>query len=119
MTAVWIDGQEGDDAQICVVFEDFPPVIARKTIGRATEVQAKFNALIQALSVLTTERAKHVVVFSDNEYIVNTMTNGWTVNENYPSHVVLHKRAMKLKNKIEKFNMKLIPTEQLKKQMTA
>jgi ribonuclease HI len=85
-----------------------------KKIGKATEVQAKFNALIQALSVLTTERAEQAVVFSDNEYIVRIMTDGWKVNDNYPSHVELHKRAVKLKNQIKDFKMKLIPERQLK-----
>ena len=114
MTIVLIDAKPGDDAEICVKFDK---VKTTKKIGKATEVQAKYNALIQALSMLATERASSVTVYLDNEYIVKTMNEECKINGKYPSHKLLNERAIKLKKKIKNFKIKLISTKQLKKQL--
>jgi ribonuclease HI len=113
MVQIWIDAEPGDNAEICVVFQGAPPI--KKQIGKATAVQAKYTAIIQALSLLTTEREKKAKIFTDDKYIADTMSNGTRVNGKYPSHVRLARKAISLKKKIQDFEVILVPTEKLRK----
>ena len=117
MNNIWIDAKEGDNAHICVVFVNGIPF--KKRIGKATRVQAKFTALIEALNMLQQDGRTKAIIYTDERYIVRQMTMPVSVNKNIPSHVNLRNRAMSLYKNMRNCRIMFLPTTEIKKHTSA
>jgi len=87
-------GANGDGVGLGVVVRDERGRVLeawRRRIGRQTNNEAEYQALIWALELLGGKRLREVHVFSDSEVMVNQMRGQFAVNS--PALKRLHRRA--------------------------
>ena len=78
-------------------------------IGEATNNQAEYHALIQALQTARQMGCTHVVVRGDSQLVVKQVQGEWSVNDS-ELHT-LWKRVIELVEEFESFDIQHIPRE--------
>jgi len=82
-------------------------------IGEATNNQAEYHALIQALQTARQMGCTDVVVRGDSQLVVKQVRGEWSVNDS-KLHILLE-RATELVEEFESFDIQHIPREENKK----
>ena len=78
-------------------------------IAEATNNQAEYHALIQALQTTRQMGCTHVVVRGDSKLVVKQVQGEWKVND--PELRTLWKRATELAEEFEEFTIQHVPRE--------
>jgi len=114
-TKVWIYAEGGSNARTCVLLQGNLPLWSE--IGRATETQAKYKALIQALDLLSKEKTKRIIIYTDCRYLIGQLSKKWSVNPSTYSHVRLLNRARDLKKQVKNCFITYMTKTELKQKL--
>lgn len=99
--------------RIGVVVKDergVPLATVSKDIGRATNNQAEYEALLAGLEVARAKRAESVEIRMDSELVVSQIKGTYRVKA--PSLLPLYQRAKALLAQFQSYSIQAIPREQ-------
>ena len=113
-TKVYIDGaSRGNPGEsgigILVILPDSTREEIREYIGRGTNNEAEYKALIRALRYLVAEVNPEVKIHSDSKLVANQMNGLWRVKD--PKLRILHSEAKKLASRIAALEIEYVPRE--------
>ncbi len=113
-TEVYIDGaSRGNPGEsgigVLVIRPDASREEIREYIGRGTNNEAEYKALIKALAYLVAERTPTVKIHTDSQLVASQMNGLWKVKD--PKLRILHSEAKKLVSLIPTFEIEYIPRE--------
>ena len=114
ITEVYIDGaSRGNPGEsgigVLVIRPDASREEIREYIGRGTNNEAEYKALIKALAYLVAERTPTVKIHTDSQLVASQMNGLWKVKD--PKLRILHSEAKKLVSLIPTFEIEYIPRE--------
>ena len=114
ITEVYIDGaSRGNPGEsgigVLVIRPDASREEIKEYIGRGTNNEAEYKALIKALAYLVTEGTLAVKIHTDSQLVANQMNGLWKVKD--PKLRILHSEAKKLASLIPAFEIEYIPRE--------
>lgn len=113
-TEVYVDGaSRGNPGEsgigVLVIREDGARREIRKYLGRGTNNEAEYGALIEALVHLSGEKSRDVRIHTDSQLVANQMNGNWKVKD--PKLKTLHAKAKKLAAAIPGLKIRYIPRE--------
>ena len=113
-TEVYIDGaSRGNPGEsgigVLVIRPDASREEIREYIGRGTNNEAEYKALIKALAYLVAEKTPTVKLHTDSQLVASQMNGLWKVKD--PKLRILHSEAKKLVSLIPTFEIEYIPRE--------
>ena len=113
-TEVYIDGaSRGNPGEsgigVLVIRPDASREEIREYIGRGTNNEAEYKALIKALAYLVAEGSPTVKIHTDSQLVASQMNGLWKVKD--PKLRILHSEAKKLVSLIPTFEIEYIPRE--------
>ncbi len=113
-TEVYIDGaSRGNPGEsgigVLVIRPDASREEIREYIGRGTNNEAEYKALIKALAYLVAEKTPTVKIHTDSQLVASQMNGLWKVKD--PKLRILHSEAKKLVSLIPTFEIEYIPRE--------
>ena len=113
-TEVYIDGaSRGNPGEsgigILVILPDSTREEIREYIGRGTNNEAEYKALIRALRYLVAEVNPEVKIHSDSKLVANQMNGLWRVKD--PKLRILHSEAKKFASRIAALEIEYVPRE--------
>ena len=79
-------------------------------IGEATNNEAEYHALIQALELALERDSEHVVAKGDSELVVKQTRGEYDVNSD--RLMELNERVQRLSNRLETFSIRYVPREE-------
>ena len=111
---VYIDGaSRGNPGEsgigVLVIRPDGSRKEIREYIGRGTNNEAEYKALIAALGHLVTEGTSEVKIHTDSQLVASQMNGLWRVKD--PKLRILHSEAKKLASSLPTFEIEYIPRE--------
>ena len=114
ITEVYIDGaSRGNPGEsgigVLVIRPDASREEIREYIGRGTNNEAEYKALIKALAYLVAEGSATVKIHTDSQLVASQMNGLWKVKD--PKLRILHSEAKKLVSSIPTFEIEYIPRE--------
>ena len=114
ITEVYIDGaSRGNPGEsgigVLVIRPDASREEIKEYIGRGTNNEAEYKALIKALAYLVAEGSPTVKIHTDSQLVANQMNGLWKVKD--PKLRILHSEAKKLVSLIPTFEIEYIPRE--------
>ena len=114
ITEVYIDGaSRGNPGEsgigVLVIRPDASREEIKEYIGRGTNNEAEYKALIKALAYLVAEGSATVKIHTDSQLVANQMNGLWKVKD--PKLRILHSEAKKLVSSIPTFEIEYIPRE--------
>ena len=114
ITEVYIDGaSRGNPGEsgigVLVIRPDASREEIREYIGRGTNNEAEYKALIKALAYLVAEGSATVKIHTDSQLVASQMNGLWRVKD--PKLRILHSEAKKLVSLIPAFEIEYIPRE--------
>lgn len=114
ITEVYIDGaSRGNPGEsgigVLVIRPDASREEIREYIGRGTNNEAEYKALIKALAYLVTERTLEVKIHTDSQLVASQMNGLWKVKDSKLK--ILHAEAKKLASRLSTFEIEYIPRE--------
>ena len=114
ITEVYIDGaSRGNPGEsgigVLVIRPDASREEIKEYIGRGTNNEAEYKALIKALAYLVAEGTLAVKIHTDSQLVANQMNGLWKVKD--PKLRILHSEAKKLASLIPAFEIEYIPRE--------
>ena len=114
ITEVYIDGaSRGNPGEsgigVLVIHPDGNRKEIRKHIGRGTNNEAEYKALIAALGYLVTEGTSEVRIHTDSQLVASQMNGLWKVKD--PKLRILHSEAKKLASSLPTLEIEYIPRE--------
>lgn len=114
ITEVYIDGaSRGNPGEsgigVLVIHPDGNRKEIRKHIGRGTNNEAEYKALIAALGYLVTEGTSEVKIHTDSQLVASQMNGLWRVKD--PKLRILHSEAKKLASSLPTLEIEYIPRE--------
>lgn len=113
-TEVYIDGaSRGNPGEsgigVLVIRPDGTTEEIREYIGRGTNNEAEYKALIRALGYLVDEDISEVKIHTDSQLVASQMKGLWRVKD--PKLRMLHSEAKKLASSLPTFEIEYIPRE--------
>lgn len=113
-TEVYIDGaSRGNPGEsgigVLVIRPDASREEIKEYIGRGTNNEAEYKALIKALAYLVAEGSPTVKIHTDSQLVASQMNGLWKVKD--PKLRILHSEAKKLVSLIPAFEIEYIPRE--------
>ena len=113
-TEVYIDGaSRGNPGKsgigVLIIRPDGSREEIREYIGRGTNNEAEYKALIKALAYLVAEKIHTVKIHTDSQLVASQMNGLWKVKD--PKLRILHSEAKKLVSLIPTFEIEYIPRE--------
>ncbi len=113
-TEVYIDGaSRGNPGEsgigVLVIRPDASREEIREYIGRGTNNEAEYKALIKALAYLVAEGTPAAKIHTDSQLVASQMNGLWKVKD--PKLRILHSEAKKLVSLIPTFEIGYIPRE--------
>ena len=114
ITEVYVDGaSRGNPGEsgigVLVIRPDASREEIREYIGRGTNNEAEYKALIKALAYLVAEGSATVKIHTDSQLVASQMNGLWKVKD--PKLRILHSEAKKLVSSIPAFEIEYIPRE--------
>jgi len=114
ITEVYIDGaSRGNPGEsgvgVLVIHANSERKEIRKYIGKGTNNEAEYKALIAALSYLATQNISEVKIHTDSKLVASQMNGLWKVKD--PKLRTLYSEAKKLASSLPKLNIEYIPRE--------
>ncbi len=114
ITEVYIDGaSRGNPGEsgigVLVIRPDASSEEIKEYIGRGTNNEAEYKALIKALAYLVAEGSATVKIHTDSQLVASQMNGLWKVKD--PKLRILHSEAKKLVSSIPAFEIEYIPRE--------
>ena len=114
ITEVYTDGaSRGNPGEsgigVLVIRPDASREEIKEYIGRGTNNEAEYKALIKALAYLVAEGSATVKIHTDSQLVANQMNGLWKVKD--PKLRILHSEAKKLVSSIPTFEIEYIPRE--------
>ena len=114
ITEVYIDGaSRGNPGEsgigVLVIRPDASREEIREYIGRGTNNEAEYKALIKALAYLVAEGIPAAKIHTDSQLVASQMNGLWKVKD--PKLRILHSEAKKLVSLIPAFEIEYIPRE--------
>lgn len=82
----------------------------KKFLGKRTNNQAEYTALITALETFKDPGGKSITVYTDSQLVANQINGNWKVK--HPDIRKLHKKARDLIENFDSFRIIYIPREQ-------
>ena len=113
-TEVYIDGaSRGNPGEsgigVLVICPDGTREEIREYIGRGTNNEAEYKALIRALGYLVAECSTEVKIHTDSQLVASQMNGLWKVKD--PKLRILHSEAKKLASSLPLLEVEYIPRE--------
>ncbi len=113
-TEVYIDGaSRGNPGEsgigVLVIRPDASREEIREYIGRGTNNEAEYKALIKALAYLVAEGTPAAKIHTDSQLVARQMNGLWKVKD--PKLKILHSEAKKLVSLIPAFEIEYVPRE--------
>ena len=113
-TEVYIDGaSRGNPGEsgigVLVIRGDGTRREIRKYLGKGTNNEAEYKALIEALGCLSDEKSPEARIHTDSQLVANQMNGLWKVKD--PKLRVLHSEAKKLAAALPRLKIDHIPRE--------
>lgn len=113
-TEVYIDGaSRGNPGEsgigVLVIRGDGTRREIRKYLGKGTNNEAEYRALIEALGCLSDEKSPEIRIRTDSQLVANQMNGLWKVKD--PKLRVLHAEAKKLAAALPRLKIDHIPRE--------
>ncbi len=113
-TEIYIDGaSRGNPGEsgigVLVIRPDGTRKEIREYIGRGTNNEAEYKALIRALGHLVAEGSPGVKIHTDSQLVASQMNGLWKVKD--PKLRILHSEAGKLASSLPAFEIEYIPRE--------
>ena len=114
ITEVYIDGaSRGNPGEsgigVLVIRPDASREEIREYIGRGTNNEAEYKALIKALAYLVAEGSATVKIHTDSQLVASQMNGLWRVKD--PKLRILHSEAKKLASRLPVLEIEYIPRE--------
>lgn len=114
ITEVYVDGaSRGNPGEsgigVLVIRPDGSRKEIRKHIGRGTNNEAEYKALIAALSYLMAEDTSEVKIHTDSQLVASQMNGLWRVKD--PKLRILHAEAKKLASSLPTLEIEYISRE--------
>lgn len=113
-TEVYIDGaSRGNPGEsgigVLVILGDGTRREIRKYLGKGTNNEAEYKALIEALGYLSDEKSPETRIHTDSQLVANQMNGLWKVKD--PKLRALHAEAKKLASALPRLKIGHIPRE--------
>ena len=113
-TEVYTDGaSRGNPGEsgigVLVIRPDGSRKEIREYIGRGTNNEAEYRALIAALGYLVAEDSPQVRIHTDSQLVANQMNGLWKVKD--PKLRILHLKAKKLASLLPALEIEYVPRE--------
>lgn len=114
ITEVYVDGaSRGNPGEsgigVLVIRPDGSRREIRKYIGRGTNNEAEYKALIAALGHLLEEKISEAKIHTDSQLVASQMNGLWKIKN--PKLRVLHSEAKKLASSLVTLEIKYVPRE--------
>ncbi len=114
ITEVYIDGaSRGNPGEsgigVLVIRPDGSRKEIREHLGRGTNNEAEYKALIAALGYLVTEGTSEVKIHTDSQLVASQMNGLWRVKD--PKLRILYSEAKKLASSLPTLEIEYIPRE--------
>lgn len=114
ITEVYIDGaSRGNPGEsgigVLVIRPDASREEIREYIGRGTNNEAEYKALIAALGYLVAEGSSEVKIHTDSQLVASQMNGLWKVKDSKLK--ILHSEAKKLSSSLRALEIEYIPRE--------
>ena len=114
ITEVYIDGaSRGNPGEsgigVLVIHPDGNKKEIREHIGRRTNNEAEYKALIAALGYLVAKSTSEVKIHTDSQLVASQMNGLWRVKD--PKLRILHSEAKKLASSLPTLKIEYIPRE--------
>jgi len=114
ITEVYIDGaSRGNPGEsgigVLIIRPDSSRKEIRKYIGRGTNNEAEYKALIAALDHLLAEEISEVKIHTDSQLVASQMNGLWKVKD--PKLRILHSEAKKLVSSLTTLEIEYVPRE--------
>lgn len=113
-TEVYVDGaSRGNPGEsgigVLIISENGARREIRKYLGRGTNNEAEYKALIEAVSHLSDVKSREVRIHTDSQLVANQMNGKWKVKD--PKLKALHAKASRLAAAIPRLKIEYIPRE--------
>lgn len=114
ITEVYVDGaSRGNPGEsgigVLVIRPDGSRREIRKYIGRGTNNEAEYKALIAALGHLLAEKISEAKIHTDSQLVASQMNGLWKIKD--PKLRILHSEAKKLASLLGAFEIEYVPRE--------
>jgi len=114
ITEVYIDGaSRGNPGEsgigVLIIRPDSSREEIREYIGRGTNNEAEYKALIRALSYLVAKGNSEIKIHTDSQLVASQMNGLWGVKD--PKLRILHSEAKKLASSLPILEIEYIPRE--------
>lgn len=98
ISAIWIFANGGENADAVFVFQN--GIKISKKIGKATQTQADYAAMQEAMDLAAKEKGK-IILYTESALIVGQMYKKWKIKANEALARKTKKKFKGLKDKIE------------------
>ena len=114
ITEVYVDGaSRGNPGEsgigVLVIYPDSRRKEIREYIGKGTNNEAEYKALIAALGCLRREKISEVKIHTDSQLVASQMNGLWKVKD--PKLRILHSEAKKLASSLAALEIEYVPRE--------
>ena len=112
ITEVYVDGaSRGNPGEsgigVLVIYPDSSRKEIREYIGKGTNNEAEYKALIAALGHLLTEGISEAKIHTDSQLVASQMNGLWKVKD--PKLRILHSEAKKLASSLAALEIEYVP----------
>lgn len=113
-TEVYVDGaSRGNPGEsgigVLIISENGARREIRKYLGRGTNNEAEYGAMIEALIHLSGEKSREATIHTDSQLVANQMNGNWKVKD--PKLKALHAKASRLARALPLLKIEYIPRE--------
>ena len=113
-TEVYVDGaSRGNPGEsgigVLIISENGARREIRKYLGRGTNNEAEYGAMIEALIHLSDEKSREATIHTDSQLVANQMNGNWKVKD--PKLKALHAKASRLARALPLLKIEYIPRE--------
>ena len=114
ITEVYVDGaSRGNPGEsgigVLVIYSDSSRKEIREYIGRGTNNEAEYKALIAALGHLLAKEISEAKIHTDSQLVASQMNGLWKVKD--PKLRILHSEAKKLASSLATLEIEYVPRE--------